>query len=145
MFVYIASHGTPGGIAFRSDELFTTDDFTNVTDSMNRNQQYREIVFVVDTCFGESIALNATAPGILYLTGAAYNEPSLGAVYDMDIKQWLSDEFTSRVMTILKSNPDITFRQLYVAAYEKVTGSHVRMITTGNVSIDQPVMEFLKP
>jgi ABC-type branched-subunit amino acid transport system substrate-binding protein len=145
VFVYIASHGSPGGIAFRSDELFTTDDFTNVTNSMDRNQQYRQLVFVVDTCFGESIAMNATAPGILYLTGSAYNEPSLGAVYDMDIKQWLSDEFTSRVMTILQSNPDITFRQLYVAAYEKVTGSHVRMITTGNISIDQPVMEFLKP
>jgi ABC-type branched-subunit amino acid transport system substrate-binding protein len=145
VFVYIASHGTPEGIAFRSGELFTTDDFTHVTDSMNRNQQYRQLIFVVDTCFGESIAMNATAPGILYLTGAAYNEPSLGAVYDMDIRQWLSDEFTVRVITILQSNRNITFRQLFAAAYEKVTGSHVRMITTGNVSIDQPVMEFLKP
>jgi glycosylphosphatidylinositol transamidase (GPIT) subunit GPI8 len=112
---------------------------------MNRNQQYRQIVFVIDTCFGESIAINATAPGILYLTGAASNEPSFGAVYDMDIKQWLSDEFTSRVVNILRLNPDITFRQLYAAAYEKVTGSHVRMITTGNVSIDEPVREFLQP
>jgi ABC-type branched-subunit amino acid transport system substrate-binding protein len=145
VFVYIASHGTPGGIAFGSYELFTTDDFTNVTNSMNRNQQYRQIVFVIDTCFGESIAINATAPGILYLTGAASNEPSFGAVYDMDIKQWLSDEFTSRVVNILRLNPDITFRQLYAAAYEKVTGSHVRMITTGNVSIDEPVREFLQP
>ncbi len=145
VFVFIASHGIPGGIVFKSSDLFTTDDFTNVTNSMNRNQQYRQLVFVVDTCFGESIAMNATAPGILYLTGATYNEPSLGAVYDIDIRQWLSDEFTSRVMSLLQSNPDITFRQLYAAAYEKVTGSHVRMITTGNVSIDQPVMEFLKP
>ncbi|MCX6688253.1 MAG: ABC transporter substrate-binding protein [Methanoregula sp.] len=145
VFVYIASHGTQGGIAFPSDELFTTDDFTHVTNSMNRNRQYRQLVFVVDTCFGESIAKNATAPGILYLTGAAYNEPSLGAVYDMDIRQWLSDEFTFRVISLLQSNPDITFRQLYMAAYEKVTGSHVRMITTGNVSLDQPVREYLKP
>ncbi|WP_321507737.1 C13 family peptidase [uncultured Methanoregula sp.] len=145
VFVYIASHGAPGGIAFWSNDLFTRDDFNDVTNSMNRNQQYRQIVFVVDTCFGESVAMNATAPGILYLTGAAYNEPSLGAVYDMDIKQWLSDEFTSRVIGILQSNRDITFRELYAAAYDKVTGSHVRMITTGNVSIDQPVREYLKP
>lgn len=145
VFVYIASHGTPGGIAFHSGDIFTTDDFTTVTDSMHHNQQYRQLVFVVDTCFGESIVLNATAPGILYLTGAAYNEPSLGAVYDMDIRQWLSDEFTYRVITLLQSNRDITFRQLYASAYEKVTGSHVRMITTGNVSIDQPVMEYLRP
>jgi glycosylphosphatidylinositol transamidase (GPIT) subunit GPI8 len=145
LFVFIASHGTPGGIVFSSDELFTTDDFTRVTSSMNRNRQYRQLVFVVDTCFGESSAMNATAPGILYLTGAAGNEPSLGAVYDMDIRQWLSDEFTSAVVSTLRTNRNITFRQLYPATYRKVTGSHVRMITTGNVSIDQPVMEFLTP
>jgi ABC-type branched-subunit amino acid transport system substrate-binding protein/glycosylphosphatidylinositol transamidase (GPIT) subunit GPI8 len=142
VFVYIASHGTPGAIAFRLNETFTTDDFTSVTDAMSREQKYRELFFMVDTCFGESIAMNMTAPGILFFTGAANNEPSLGAVYDMDIKQWLSDEFTSRAITIIRSNPDITFRQLYTAAYEKVTGSHVRMKSSGNFSIDQPVREF---
>jgi len=145
VFVYIASHGTPGGIVFRWNDSFTTADFAEVTDSMSRNRQYRQMVFVVDTCFGESIAENATAPGILYLTGAAKNEPSLGAVYDMDIRQWLSDEFTTSVMNLVRSDPDITFRELYTAAYEKVTGSHVRMKNTGNFSIDQPVREFLKP
>lgn len=145
VFVYIASHGTPGGIVFRWNDTFTTADFTEVTDTMSRNRQYRQMVFVVDTCFGESIAANTTAPGIFYLTGAAKNEPSLGAVYDMDIRQWLSDEFTASVMNILRSDPGITFRELYTAAYEKVTGSHVRMKNTGNFSIDQPVREFLKP
>ena len=145
VFVYIASHGTPDGITFNSGDPFTREDFTRVTDSMHRNQRYRELVVVVDTCFGESFALNMTAPGILYLTGAGYNEPSLGAVYDAEIRQWLSDEFTSRVLILIRSNPAITFRQLYAAAYEKVTGSHVHMISTGNVNIDQPVREFLKP
>jgi hypothetical protein len=64
----------------------------------------------------------------------------------MNIKQWLSDEFTSNVMDLIRSNPGITFRELYTSAYEKVTGSHVRMVTTGNVStLDEPVREFLKP
>ena len=145
VFVYIASHGTPGGIVFRGNDTFTTTDFTEVTDTMSRNRQYRQMVFIVDTCFGESIATNATSPGIFYLTGAAKNEPSLGAVYDMDIRQWLSDEFTASIMNILRSDPGITFRELYTASYEKVTGSHVRMKNTGNFSIDQPVGEYLKP
>ena len=145
IFVYIASHGSPGEIIFGyGQEKFTTEDFTNLTDSMDKNRQYRQMVFFVDTCFGESIATNATAPGIYYLTGAAKNEPSLGAVYDMDIKQWLSDEFTQSVISTLKADPDITFRELYPASYKKVTGSHVRMIDTGNFSLDIPVMKFLK-
>jgi len=146
VFVYIASHGAPGEIVFGTgNSVLTTEDFTALTDSMEKNHQYRQMAFFVDTCFGESIATNITAPGILYLTGAAKNEPSLGAVYDMDIKQWLSDEFTSGVISTLRANGNITFRQVYPAVYTKVTGSHVRMISTGNFNMDTPVMEFLKP
>jgi ABC-type branched-subunit amino acid transport system substrate-binding protein len=145
VFVYVASHGAPGFISFGSQgELFTTSDFTSLTDMMEKGHQYRQMVFFVDTCFGESIATDASAKGVLYLTGAARNEPSLGAVYDMDIQQWLSDEFTSRVMGLLAEDPDITFRELYLATYEEVAGSHVRMITTGNVSIETSVMEYLR-
>jgi ABC-type branched-subunit amino acid transport system substrate-binding protein len=145
IFVYIASHGVPGAITFSRQDRFTRDDLTNVTDTMSQNRQYRQLVFVVDTCFGESVATGVTAPGILYLTGAASNEPSLGAVYDMDIRQWLSDEFSANVVNLIRADPDITFRELYTAAYEKVTGSHVRMIATGNFTIDQPVGGFLEP
>lgn len=146
VFVYIASHGSPGEIVFGSgDGIFTTSDFTTVTGSMAEEHRYRQMVFFVDTCFGESVATGATAPGIYYLTGAAKNEPSLGAVYDMDIKQWLSDEFTSSVVSAIQANPDITFRELYPAAYKSVTGSHVRMIDTGSFSLDTPVMKYLSP
>lgn len=112
---------------------------------MKQDLQYRQMAFFVDTCFGESVATNVTAPGILYLTGAARNEPSLGAVYDMDIKQWLSDEFTTGVISTLKANGNITFRDLYPATYTRVTGSHVRMISTGNFNQDVPVLEFIRP
>jgi ABC-type branched-subunit amino acid transport system substrate-binding protein len=146
VFVYIASHGAPGEIVFGTgNSLLTTDDFTALTNSMEKNRRYRQMAFFVDTCFGESMATNVTAPGILYLTGAAKNEPSLGAVYDMDIRQWLSDEFTSGVITTLRADGNITFRQLYPEVYKKVTGSHVRMISTGNFATDTPVMEYLKP
>jgi len=146
LFVYIASHGAPGEIVFGTgNSVLTTEEFTALTDSMEQNRQYRQMAFFVDTCFGESVATNVTAPGILYLTGAARNEPSLGAVYDMEIKQWLSDEFTSGVISTLKANGNITFRDLYPATYARVTGSHVRMISTGNFDQDVPVLEFLRP
>lgn len=146
VFVYIASHGSPGKVVFSNGNgMFTTEDFTSVTDSMAENHRYRQMVFFVDTCFGESVATGADAPGIYYLTGAAKNEPSLGAVYDMDIKQWLSDEFTSSVVSTLQAKPDITFRELYPAVYRSVTGSHVRMMDTGQFSLDTPVMTFLRP
>lgn len=146
VFVYIASHGAPGEIIFGTgNSVLTTEEFTALTGSMAQNRQYRQMAFFVDTCFGESVATNVTAPGILYLTGAARNEPSLGAVYDMEIRQWLSDEFTAGVLSTLRANGNITFRDLYPATYARVTGSHVRMISTGHFNQDVPVMTFLRP
>jgi ABC-type branched-subunit amino acid transport system substrate-binding protein len=146
VFVYIVGHGDPGVIDFWNDNLFTTDDFTNVTNTMSREQKYRQLVFMEDTCFGESIATNMTAPGILYLTGSSSVEPSFAAIYDMNIKQWLSDQFTAEAVSLIQENPNITFQELYNESYTNVTGSHVQLITTGNVStLEEPVLEFLKP
>jgi ABC-type branched-subunit amino acid transport system substrate-binding protein len=146
VFIYIVGHGDPGTIDFWNDNLFTTDDFTSVTDTMSREKKYRQLVFLDDTCFGKSIATNATAPDIIYLTGAASTEPSFAATYDIDIKQWISDEFTLEAVNLIQENPNITFQELYTEAYTNVTGSHVQIITTGNVStLDEPVLEFLKP
>jgi ABC-type branched-subunit amino acid transport system substrate-binding protein len=145
VFIYIVGHGDPGTIDFWNNNLFTTDDFTSVTDTMSREQKYRQLVFLDDTCFGRSIATNAAAPGIIYLTGASSTEPSFAATYDIDIKQWISDEFTSETVNLIEENPNITFRELYTEAYTNVTGSHVQIIATGNVStLNEPVLEFLK-
>jgi glycosylphosphatidylinositol transamidase (GPIT) subunit GPI8 len=146
VFVYIASHGRPGAIVFSGNQSLSDTDFASLTEQMEREGRYRQIVYMVDTCFGESIAQNATANGLLYLTGAAASEPSLGAVYDEDIRQWLSDEFTAASLSSIAKNPNITFRELYVATYERVTGSHVRMLNEENFgNTDLPVMEFLRP
>jgi len=145
VFVYIASHGSPGEIVFGTgNSVLTAKEFAALTDSMGQNHQYRQMAFFVDTCFGESMVTNVTAPGILYLTGAAKSEPSLGATYDPDINQWLSDEFTSSVLSSIRADGNITFRNLYPATYRKVTGSHVRMVSTGNFNLDMPVREYVK-
>jgi ABC-type branched-subunit amino acid transport system substrate-binding protein len=146
VLVFIASHGKPGWIVFGTgNSVLTAEEFGALTDSMGQERRYRQMAFFVDTCFGESVAANLTAPGILYLTGSDRNEPSLGAVYDLEIKQWLSDEFTTGVLSTISTDKNITFRDLYPATYARVTGSHVRMISTGNFDQDVPVMTYLRP
>ena len=147
IFVYIAGHGLPGNIVFPlPDSSIKTGEFTRITNTMSSEGKYRQIVFFVDTCFGESIAENITAKGLLYFTGANRVEPSFGAVYDPDIKQWLSDEFTEVVLITVQADPGITFRDLYTTTYERVTGSHVKMLNTQNFGdLNVPVMKFLSP
>jgi len=45
VFVYIVSHGSPNAICFGQTCPFTTDDFTTLTDTMNRDGKYRQLVF----------------------------------------------------------------------------------------------------
>jgi glycosylphosphatidylinositol transamidase (GPIT) subunit GPI8 len=146
VFVYIAGHGSPGRISFPYGKELTAADFAGLTGQMEREGRYRQIVFMVDACFGESMAVNVTPRGMLYFTGASVSETSLGAVYDMDIRQWLSNEFTQSALSAIRKNNNITFRELYIASYEMVTGSHVRLRNAERFgSIDMPVQEFLRP
>ena len=147
IFVYIAGHGSPGSIVFPSPgPWFSAGEFTNITNTMYQEGKYRQMVFFVDTCFGESIAENTTAKGLLYFTGANSVEPSFGAVYDPDIKQWLSNEFTENVLNAIRADPKITFRDLYTTTYERVTGSHVKMLNIQNFGdLNVPVLKFLSP
>lgn len=147
LFVYIASHALPGRIVFGNrNESISSEDFTGIVRKMEQEGRYRQMIVVADTCFGESIAQNSSAKGFLFFTGAKGNEPSFGAVYDISIRQWLSDEFTSSILGSIQADPDITIRELYIAAYERVSGSHVRLLNVENFgSIDTGIIDFLSP
>ena len=117
VFVYIVSHGAPGEIVFGSgNSLLTTDEFTALTDSMANNDRdpghgiFRGYLFWGERCH--------------QCYGAGYHGPyrgrqkrafTRGVVYDMDIRQWLSDEFTSDVLRTLTGKWQYHVTVLYPA------------------------------
>ncbi|MEN6609540.1 MAG: C13 family peptidase [Methanoregulaceae archaeon] len=146
VLVYIVDHGSPGAIIFPGGERLSTDTFTAAIQKMADEMKYRKLLVMVDICFGESVWGNATPPGMLYFTGSARTEPSHGAIYDSDIRQWISDDFSSAVYNQLTANPDITISDLYVNSYELVIGSHVRLLNAAQFgSLNIPVKEFFTP
>ena len=101
---------------------------------------------MVDTCFGESIALNISTPNMIYFTGSSKSEPSFGTIYDPQIKQWISDEFTSKVIPLMKKNNSISIFKLYKESYKSVVGSHVRLLNYENFGkLDTQIKEFISP
>jgi hypothetical protein len=49
-------------------------------------------------------------------------------------------------MGAIQNDPEITIRELYIATYDRVTGSHVRLMNAENFgSIDRPFSEFIRP
>lgn len=146
VLVYIVDHGSPGAIVFPYGDQLTANKFTDAIRKMADEKKYRRLLVMVDICFGESVWVNATPHDTLYFTGSAMSEPSHGAIYDSDIRQWISDDFSSAVYNELTANPDITIRDLYVNSYERVVGSHVRLLNTAQFgSLNIPVKEFFTP
>ena len=146
VFLYIVDHGAPGFVAFNNNKKMTAQNLNTTIEEMYNNKKYRQLFIMVDTCFGESIGEKISAPGVIYFTGANKSEPSFGAKYDSKLKQWISDEFTSKVLDIIQNNSSITIEELFYETYNQIIGSHAVLLNYenfGNLKIS--IKEFITP
>ena len=145
VLVYIVGHGMPRAINFNNGDQLIARGLVALLDEMFSLQRYRQMLIMVESCYGESLATDIATPGVVYFTGASRIESSFGAVYDHNIKQWLADDFTSHTIKAL-ATPGITLEELYVTVYNRVTGSHVRLVNNANFGDTQtPVSVFFMP
>jgi glycosylphosphatidylinositol transamidase (GPIT) subunit GPI8/ABC-type branched-subunit amino acid transport system substrate-binding protein len=145
ILIYIVGHGMPRAVNFSDGEQLTSRVLAQTLGDMHAQNRYRQVLILTEACYGESLATDINTPGVLFLTGAARIESSFGAVYDQDIKQWLSDDFTRQTLKALEQ-PGITLEDLYLTVYKRVAGSHVRMVNNANFGdIRVAVAEFIKP
>ena len=91
---YIVGHGMPKTINFKNGEQLSSRSLAKLVEEMYDSKKFRQMLMVVEACYGESMAFELDTPGVLFLTGSSRIESSFGANYDPKIRQWLSDEFT---------------------------------------------------
>jgi len=132
ILVYIAGHGGDGFIVFRHSELLIAEEFVRVIEDMYQDGRYRQMLIMVEACHGETMASDLDVPGVIYLTGAARNELAFGCNYDRQIDAWLSDDFTYQALRALSRDSQLSILELYTAVYERVAGSHVRLLNNAN-------------
>lgn len=65
--------------------------------------------------------------GVLVMTEANPRENSLGAGYDLELQQWVGDEFSRAVLDTLEGTPRSSLLDLYQGAYLSVRGSHASL------------------
>lgn len=130
ILLFIVNHGIPGSISFEKDDKdywLKAEKLNEIIDEMNQNKRYRQMFIMVEVCYGESMSLDIKAPGVVFFTGSAKSESSLGANYDGEIRTWLADDFTYQVISAVSREPHLSIADLYVSVYERVAGSHVRL------------------
>ncbi len=147
LFIYIVDHGAKGAILFHDGGRLTADRLAETLDRMYAKRRFRQVFIAVEACFGESMALGVDTPGVVFLTGAARNEATLGYEYDSEIGAWLSDDFSYHLLSTVSAKPGLSILDVYTSVYGKVTGSHVRLANYdrfGDISATS-IGEFISP
>jgi glycosylphosphatidylinositol transamidase (GPIT) subunit GPI8 len=116
-----SGHGTQQGWKWKEEDL--NADFARALFS---DMQFRKMFAIVETCYSGVVAQDCIGiPGLLMMTAANPYETSKADAFDNELQAYLSNTFTSSILSWFESNPNTVIRDLYLHSFDKTNGSHV--------------------
>ena len=117
-----SGHGTQQGWEWKDTE----DLDANFAKSMFASMQFRKMFAIIETCYSGGVAQGCTGiPGLLMMTAANPYETSKADAFDNELQVYLSNTFTSSILSQLERKPKSIIYDLYLHAFNKTNGSHV--------------------
>lgn len=148
VLMYFASHGSPEGrlLIGNGEESITPGEFSFIIDKMGQRHAFGRMLVILESCFSGTTAANVTTPNVLVMTASGKNETSKSATYYSELSSWISDEFTSKLTSILQqADEPMTIRDLYKQVYRAVPSSHPGIYNNNNsFSLGTPVSVFFR-
>ena len=122
VLLFWSGHGTQLGWKWKDTEHLDAD----FARSMFSDMQYRKMFAIIETCYSGGVAQGcAGIPGLLLMTAANPYETSKADAFDNELQVYLSNTFTSSILSQLERNPQSVIYDLYLQAFDKTNGSHV--------------------
>lgn len=131
VLVFWSGHGLKDQFVWgEQSEGFTTELMRQTMTEAAAKRNYRKMLWLIETCYSESVALGAEGvEGVLCITAANRNEPSKADVFSNELGNiWLSNRFTSVLHQTIDERIDISFRALYYQLFRQTIGSHVCVV-----------------
>ena len=117
-----SGHGTQQGWKWRETEVLDAA----FARTMFSDMAFRKQFAIIETCYSGGVAQGCTGiPGLLMMTAANPYEPSKADAFDDELQVYLSNTFTSSILSKFASNPNAIIYDLYLHAFDKTNGSHV--------------------
>ena len=115
--------------------------------TMFSEMEFRKMFAIIEACYSGAVAQECTGiPGLLMMTAANPYEPSKADAFDDELQVYLTNTFTSSILTQLERYPTTTIYDLYHHAFDKTLGSHVMIYNSdyyGNLYLNG-VGEYFK-
>lgn len=117
-----SGHGTQNGWKWKETENLNADFAKSVFSDM----QFRKMFAIIETCYSGGVAQGCIGiPGLLMMTAANPYETSKADAFDSELQVYLSNTFTSSILSQFETNPNSIIYDLYLHAFDKTNGSHV--------------------
>ncbi len=146
VLVYFASHGAEGGqlILGNGEERISSYELSSIINKMRQNKKFGRMLVILESCFSKATAAEVTTPGVLIMTASEKDETSKSDTYDSDLSNWISDEFSNNLISILrKSDNSLSVSELYKETFREVRSSHPSIVNNNNsFSLHTPVSVF---
>lgn len=144
VLIYLSSHGAQGGYLLPGDgkSKISPNEFAEIIQKMADNHKFGKMLVILESCFSGATVQNVTTDQVILMTASSSDETSKATTYDSELSAWLSDEFTSQLVSTLQSSPStLPVRDLYLQIYQSVRSSHPTLIKN-NGSLDLPAKVF---
>lgn len=128
-----SSHGTQAGLALGDIDLVSGKQMARILQKMSDEQRFRKMMWIVEACFSGGVAKECEGiPGLLVMTAANANESSKADLWYAPYNVYLTNRFTSSIISRLYSDPATSLRDLYNVAFTGTLGSHVTIYNADN-------------
>ena len=128
-----SSHGTQAGLALGDIDLVSGKQMARILQKMSDEQRFRKMMWIVEACYSGGVAKECEGiPGLLVMTAANANESSKADLWYAPYNVYLTNRFTSSIISRLYSDPATSLRDLYNVAFTGTLGSHVTIYNADN-------------
>ncbi len=128
-----SSHGTPAGLALGDFDLVSGKQMARILQKMSDEQRFRKMMWIVEACYSGGVVKECEGiPGLLVMTAANANESSKADLWYAPYNVYLTNRFTSSIISRLYSDPATSLRDLYNVAFTGTLGSHVTIYNADN-------------
>lgn len=147
VLVFWSGHGEPYAFNWGEESRFTHDMMESILEKATAESKFRKMLWLVEACFSGSVASASDGyDGVMFITAANQDETSKADIFNEDLKVWMTNRFTTTLITQLDSTPDIIINDLFYKLFRNTVGSHVTVYNNnyyGNLHIDT-MGEYMK-
>ena len=131
-----SGHGVPGTLLWGENQKTINGRFmSELFKAMYSAGKYRKMFGVIEACYSGSVAMECVGvPKMMLMTATNDKETSKAELYAPMWKTYLTNSFTSAVLTALHQRNiyELSVRDLYSDVFSQTMGSHVTLYNAEN-------------